>query len=763
MSRLIHESPPSKLNPMVSERSRFTAEESLACLKACQNLARNHVQKAFDLYMTSFLDALNMEIDRASSNKESTELLGTYRRLRHQSAELKRLFCGAYLECYVKFSKKKLRTAIGSAAPQSPEHMASADTLTMVEDDVLEENIAISSITQRVDTYFAELLWALNQRFAKINNDEPVTESSNPVAPIQFCDALRRMLAAVPLAPNIKLLAYKIFDLHLMGLFRLVAEDVNAHLVRCGALPGLKFSLPKGMVPKSYLSEDHDVALEPSAIGATSAEFHEGELVSAIRDLHERLQYVNPAFGQPLSEDSYDSQAILAALDQLQHHQQLPLVESEGALQAVSIGQLAQQLHLALAQIKGEDSDKRVAGGDLQTIDLVGMLFEYMLDDEHIPDRVKALLSYLHTPFLKVAFNDPGFFERNEHPAKVLLNSLAEASSQWLSVDGADQFDVYGHIKEVVNRILAEYESDLKVVTAQLFQFNEFIKKIKRKQELTEQRAKERAEGEDRLRAVKLQVNDVIHAQTQGKELPSAILLLFLQPWTDYLTFVLLRHGDKHALWLSGEKLIKDVLWCIEPKANLEASQEQKKLEIDILGKLREGFAQIGYQAEKGEKLVQAFRSLCEMARAQKRAAPAPEPMRNELEERAAQRAGRAALDLSNCTKEETQMVESLKMIEFGTWFEFSDGRRLKVAWYNGRTSHYMLVDQIGKRVDTQSGLDLARQLLAGEAKIISGSTKPFFERALENIYQRLNERAKEQGRDAGKAGVDVSQQEREA
>ncbi|MFO1388905.1 hypothetical protein [Cellvibrio sp.] len=28
-----------------------------------------------------------------------------------------------------------------------------------------------------------------------------------------------------------------------------------------------------------------------------------------------------------------------------------------------------------------------------------GMLFEYMLSDEHLPDSVKALLSYLHTPF----------------------------------------------------------------------------------------------------------------------------------------------------------------------------------------------------------------------------------------------------------------------------------------------------------------------------------------------------------------------------
>ncbi len=87
-------------------------------------------------------------------------------------------------------------------------------------------------------------------------------------------------------------------------------------------------------------------------------------------------------------------------------------------------------------------------------------------------------------------------------------------------------------------------------------------------------------------------------------------------------------------------------------------------------------------------------------------------------------------------------MVESLKMIEFGTWFEFEGGKRLKVAWYNARTSHYMLVDQMGKRVDMMSGLNMARQMITGKAKIISGSSKPFFERALENIYHKLNEQA---------------------
>ena len=42
-------------------------------------------------------------------------------------------------------------------------------------------------------------------------------------------------------------------------------------------------------------------------------------------------------------------------------------------------------------------------------IELVGMMFEYMLNDDEIPNVAKAELSRLHTPYLKVAIIDKPF------------------------------------------------------------------------------------------------------------------------------------------------------------------------------------------------------------------------------------------------------------------------------------------------------------------------------------------------------------------
>ena len=99
--------------------------------------------------------------------------------------------------------------------------------------------------------------------------------------------------------------------------------------------------------------------------------------------------------------------------------------------------------------------------------------------------------------------------------------------------------------------------------------------------------------------------------------------------------------------------------------------------------------------------------------------------MRDKLEALAAEKAGHDKDLGDKPSDEEAKMVENLKMIEFGTWFEFEGGKRLKVAWYNARTLHYMLVDQMGKKVAMKSGLQLARAMIAHEAKIIAGSSKP--------------------------------------
>jgi hypothetical protein len=792
MSRLIRNDPANRPKTAdITPTTPLTSDSIVAHLRRCQAIASDQARAAFQIYLRNLDEAFSQDMDRAKSNQEVSELSGIQRLFRRNHQELERYYCGYIAEGFVKFKKKELRTELQTSA---------GGELSLVDNDELEETIALSSMIQKVDVFYAEPIWALNQRFAILNGGEQVTEATNPAAPIQLCESLRRALRLIPLTSKTKITAHKVYEQGLGNLVKSVIDDTNEYLKQAGVLPNLRYT-PTRATPSPTQPGTGSRATGTSDFGADGvpsmgfgpvpapdpsqpSEQYQSALLHAIRSLQTTMRAGQPAapagsvlagampaggfqqaggiriamrdnpfaafvpgtgsVGAPGMVISADQ--LLAAIHQVQG-QAAGVVGSPldtGTLPAVDLGQvlsaLAQQFQQS-ATAKGG----KVSNNDMHTIDLVGMVFEYMLKDENLPDSVKALLSYMHTPFLKLAFIDPGFFEQPEHPARMLLNSLAEAGIRWVGNDGTVQHDMYNKIKNIVDRVLRDFKNDVRVIAELLLEFNSYTKNIIRRQELMEKRATEKAQGEERLREVKLRVNEEVRRRTDNKELPSAVLLFALQPWSDYLSFALLRYGDKSEKWTNALAVVNDLLWIIEPKTDAADVVRQADLAPALLRDMETGFETIGYDQTKGRKLLETLSSLIEMAQQSKKAEPAPAPMRDKLEKIAAEKAGQAEFEATDISKEEEKIVENLKLIEFGTWFEFEGGKRLKIAWYNARTSHYMLVDQMGKKVAMMSGLEIAREMIAKRAKIIAGSSKPFFERALENIFQKLNAQAEAQ------------------
>jgi hypothetical protein len=282
---------------------------------------------------------------------------------------------------------------------------------------------------------------------------------------------------------------------------------------------------------------------------------------------------------------------------------------NSGQLIPIDLQQILQALGEQV-QKGPEGKDSKVSESDMHTIDLVGLVFEFMLKDENLPDSVKALLSYLHTPFLKLAFTDPTFFEQTDHPARMLLNGLAEAGVRWVGNDGSVQHDIYNRVKGVVNKVLKEFETDTRVIADSLLDFSSYTKNIIRRQELMEKRAAEKAQGEERLREVKIRVNEAVRERTDGKELPSAVLLFVLQPWSDYMSFALLRYGDDSDKWMNAIGLVDDLLWAIRPVETEVERNKHHELTQGILQLAEQGFETIGYDQAKGVKLLEAISSL---------------------------------------------------------------------------------------------------------------------------------------------------------
>ena len=401
-----------------------------------------------------------------------------------------------------------------------------------------------------------------------------------------------------------------------------------------------------------------------------------------------------------------------------------------------------QAVTMQVRQDLGEN--KRIGDEEGKVIDIVGMIFEFMLADKQLPDPVKAVLSYLHTPYLKMALIEGDLLKNPEHPSRKLLDSLAEAGTKWVSSDGQSQFKAFPKIKSVVRRIITEFTTDPGLFSELLAEMREYNQKVENNVALVERRSREKAEGEERLREVKQHVLKEIRSRMEGHDLPSPVIVLLLHPWADYLTFTLLRHSEESSQWHEALDTVSDIIWSIQPKNDINDRNRLMLLQETLQTRVQEGLETIAYDQSKSHKLVDALHKSQMLALQNLIAEPAAPEKRAEMESDAMKETGAPEpTDASDISNAEAELVEKLRTVEFGTWMEFDvldnlHNQRVKIAWFNARTSRYMLVDRSGKQIATKTGAEIARMMLASQARMIAGSAKPFFERALENIFARL-------------------------
>jgi hypothetical protein len=126
---------------------------------------------------------------------------------------------------------------------------------------------------------------------------------------------------------------------------------------------------------------------------------------------------------------------------------------------------------------------------------MVAMLFECMLDDRNLPDSLKALIGRLQIPLVKVAVLDKSFFSRSSHPARRLLNEIANAAMGWGTCDDHERDSLYVRIDQVVQRLLNDFVDDPAIFSELLADFLAFTQGERRRSEWLVQRIRDAEEG----------------------------------------------------------------------------------------------------------------------------------------------------------------------------------------------------------------------------------------------------------------------------
>ncbi|MCI0652957.1 MAG: DUF1631 domain-containing protein [Methylococcaceae bacterium] len=775
---------------------------------------RDKVSKGFAALFKSMLDNVDEILlriaDSAESDTSRTTVFETIQELQLRRLTVEQDFYHAIAEGFHNFDLGKIGT---TKEEQSSRKLGQ---LSLVDKDDFEVTVEITTIVTNAQNQFSEHLYALNHRLAVINGGTKLGERSAalPAGPMHLCEAFLIAVDSLALTLDIKIPMLKAFQRCVVSEAGPVYDEFNSSLARAGVLPNLTLGIPgtgssrppgeehsrRGSVPPTGAATPNAAA--PSAAGrqpvfAGSVEQFAADLtgydpgIPEDEDLKQALfegisrilahrrhgrrfvpGQIRPGYAGTVIQEGINTTNLAELVLELNRLQQssAPSVMADQNIHGIRDSFAAQ-----IEKLGEILSRKQVTAADADVIDLVGMLFEMILDDETLPDAVKALLSHLHTPFLKIAVLDKKFFVRGQHPARRLLNAMSQAGSLCSGGDGSS-LSIISKMRDIVNRIVKDFQDNTEIFSPLLDEFTAFMTAHHRRSIMMEKRAVEAAKGREKLQSARRTVSHEIVNRLVNSAVPKAVESLLMGPWANYLVITILRSGEQSQEWASGLEITDELIWSVKQKTD-EDERNLLRLKLPkIVDTVKAGLEIAGDIESDVETMLRGLEACHKAALAIPRKADsvAAEKTQRDLvsdslkskqapvtvhstEERVEQLKNiipeewRQALaedvdhppNMIAVSSERQSLIDSLRHLEFGTWFEFFDEdkeiyHRGKLAWINTTTSKYMFVNQGGRQIAVKSLQDLADDLEQGRAKIIELERLPFVDRALKSIQELL-------------------------
>ncbi len=695
--------------------------------------------------------------------------------------------------------------------------------LTLVGREEMEESVAVENLIMRTHSDQQGALHDLSQRLAVLNRGRKPDPADIPCGPVHLVHAYRNAMTVLNVDIKAKLVLYALFDKFILRQLNPLYDEFNSTLKNAGILPNLKPIVTKsdihhpphtdprraadtGNRPADQTGPgDHGAGEEDSQPAPSLGE----ELFDSILQLMaNRRGKAPPGRGSPgpamngaaappargaaaggqsrsvgtggpgaaPAKDAHEQ--LISAIDQLRPtavgrgHGVLSDIEAlpRVALDPGFLETLKQSLKAEREQILARVDREQMTGIDADTIDLIGMLFEYMLNDPLLPNVAKALLSHLHTPYLKVSLEDRQLLVDSEHPARLLLDLLVEAGGEWVYENDIKR-GIFPHMQTVVDRIL-QGGGNKGLFSELLDYFKAAMEEQRRRTDAIEQRSKESAKGKEKLHVAKQRAAREMRTRVAQVQLPASARRFLTQAWSDRLVFILLRHkdGEMSEEWRHSLQVADDLVWLFDIQvtdANRDRVQQvclrvrkAIKSALDTLGGYHQHYLEelfrflddpdfiADWQSDSGpgpyseplllpdSEILLGDAPATPPAKAEPPPPPAVAHQRTPAEQEPAG-GGEESLDSSA-----REMLDRLQNLKFGTWFEFTgEGaapRRVKLSWLSPLTSTCMFVDRSGVQAEVKSLTQVAKMLAGHQARIIPQPRHHFVERAMLAIRNTL-------------------------
>ncbi|CAM3578642.1 DUF1631 family protein [Parendozoicomonas haliclonae] len=448
-----------------------------------------------------------------------------------------------------------------------------SDNLALVGEEDLEEQLAIAGLLDRVQHgESGKQLKLLNNRLTSLYQLDSLALKNSPVGPVAAGRVFLSALQPLELPLKVRLVVLKIFEQSYLSDIENFYRKTNNELRDQGVCPELEKELRQQRAQATREAngcdkEDSEQIEEPSEVDNPIPK-PEPSPVSTSSE---------PAKTNPVASSSRPNESTTASeLEQMELMELLSVIQSrqpeieEGGIVPASPS-LRETMDIALAGVHGK---KALNLHDNELIDMVSMLFEFIMDDHELSAHIKSLIGRLQVPVLKLAIIDKQFLSKRSHPARQLLNGLASAGTQVLRQGEAQGKRLGNKVEQIVSTILREFATDISLFERALKSFEEFLQQEKQRLGRLEKRQKKAEEARNRSEMLRVQVQDTLDHKLKGQDIPKKVMPLVYEAWGSYLFITALKKGDESTSWERALRVVDHIVASLQP---LTPDSEQRR------------------------------------------------------------------------------------------------------------------------------------------------------------------------------------------
>jgi len=702
-----------------------------------------------------------------------------------ENNRLQRLFFDAQREFYLKEEtiitefEKAMRDSLSDFA-HGPGHATrlGAETLSLVEVEDYERSLALETIAKRTADKQQEALHALAQRLSALLGGRPIPPEEVPANPMQVIRVFDPTSRKLEVEKEVRLVFYTLFDRYVMSRLGDLYLSLNQRLVDLGILPNIKFDYrryggqagPGGASGGAEAAADDATDAGAGQLGAEDGAMDTGlaqairpatptstETLAAISSLlmaKRQAEALAPPLQTsvpitPTAANVGEAIADIRVLQEAPHPLPMNLggsaakVAIDAALLMRVKGALQKQRQIIKNLVGHDKLDRR----EEDVIDIVGMLFEAMLNEKLLPNSVKTLLSHLHTRYLKIAVQSPDFLDNTEHPARRLFERMLDTGIRWVREDNL-RSGIFPQLQEIVTRILKHEQLHNAFFEEQIAYLDAAEKKLEKQSNAAEERTLEAERGRARLDEAKAIVRKTVSDLASSGTMAEAVSGFLETTYADYLTLLLLRCDldTGSDAWSNaygvGEALVAAAIH-VAAGNTVEAAARQDLSErlLGTVGSL------IPHHDQNIRAVINALDQPPE-ARApakptQTEVSPPPAD-RPQPPAKPAAPVAEPALSEQRVSEEDRQVADKL-MREAGNWFvmrrdEDAEEQAVKLLWVNPHTRNMLFVDQQGAKVALMPAGNVAKMVREGTVRPMQQETSSFVARSLRRIRRALED-----------------------